>query len=302
MFLWAARETRKLDPVITTAKMLFKYLPAARFDVIQSLKIRFTQASSLNDPFELRQLFYDEKLAAKLASERMEGLDKIWENVPESERTDEAAAFLERTRLKTLRQLERQLSPHAMGEVIMREIDRAFGILSLSRVDDNLLMWSHYADSFAGSVLGLDPAHEFFCGVTPSGENASVRRVTYSSRRQIIFPRDAGFTERLFCEKPLEWAYEQEERSFRYFRDDAPSAGVDPQGNPIFLLDIPPDAVTSLAIGFNASKSDRLAAIETRDEFFPHAPILEAIPSKTHYLVDFRALKKPRKTNKLTGG
>jgi hypothetical protein len=37
--------------------MLYKYLRAARVDVLTGLEVRFTQANALNDPFELRPRF-----------------------------------------------------------------------------------------------------------------------------------------------------------------------------------------------------------------------------------------------------
>jgi len=275
--------------------MLFKYLPAARVDVIQNLQIRFTQPSSLNDPFEVMQLVYDEKAAADFVLRTMERLDALWDGVDAADRTDDAKKLLDRTRIKTLRMLGKKLTPQTFGKVAMQEIDRSFGILSMSRVDDNLLMWSHYADAFRGFVIGLDDGHEFFRAMTPSGQLAKPRRVTYSSRRQILSPQDPEFQERLLCEKPLEWAYEQEERAFRYFLDDAPSVGEDFQGKPIYLVPIPPDAVSNIAIGCKASEGHRKTIVEVRDAFFPHAELHEAFPSDTHYEVVFKPLKMRRK-------
>ncbi|EPJ44297.1 MAG: hypothetical protein OFPII_35920 [Osedax symbiont Rs1] len=39
-----------------------------------------------------------------------------------------------------------------------------YGILSMTERIDNLLMWSHYADSHTGFVIGFDPSHDFFDG------------------------------------------------------------------------------------------------------------------------------------------
>jgi len=38
-----------------------------------------------------------------------------------------------------------------------------YGILSLTRHDDDLLMWAHYADEHRGAVFEIDIADEAFC-------------------------------------------------------------------------------------------------------------------------------------------
>jgi hypothetical protein len=45
---------------------------------------------------------------------------------------------------------------------IVDQLNRRIGIFCLSRKSDSLLMWSHYADQYAGAVVEFDAAHEFF--------------------------------------------------------------------------------------------------------------------------------------------
>src|SRR5207237_9937705 len=42
------------------------------------------------------------------------------------------------------------------------ELSRVFGLVCLSKLNDQILMWSHYAASHTGVVLGLDGEHAFF--------------------------------------------------------------------------------------------------------------------------------------------
>jgi hypothetical protein len=44
---------------------------------------------------------------------------------------------------------------------ILRKLDLSIGILCLSRVGDSLLMWSHYADQYAGAVIEFDGDNGF---------------------------------------------------------------------------------------------------------------------------------------------
>jgi len=45
---------------------------------------------------------------------------------------------------------------------IVDQLNRRIGIFCLSRKSDSLLMWSHYADQYAGAVVEFDAAHELF--------------------------------------------------------------------------------------------------------------------------------------------
>ncbi len=45
-----------------------------------------------------------------------------------------------------------------------QQSNQHIGILSLARVKDSLLRWSHYVDQYAGAVVGFDGFHEFFAG------------------------------------------------------------------------------------------------------------------------------------------
>jgi hypothetical protein len=55
-------------------------------------------------------------------------------------------------------------SNDAMSRDIVQQLNQLVGVLSLSRVRDSLLMWSHYADQYAGAVMEFDGSHEFLTG------------------------------------------------------------------------------------------------------------------------------------------
>ncbi|MTD33067.1 DUF2971 domain-containing protein [Paludibacterium denitrificans] len=84
------------------------------------------------------------------------------------------------------------------------------GILSLSCNYDQILMWSHYASSHTGMVIGLDLLEdpEFF--VTPL-------RVSYVDEYEPLdyFADQKGTIEKNITTKSLSWAYEEEMRIFK---------------------------------------------------------------------------------------
>lgn len=107
------------------------------------------------------------------------------------------------------------------------------GILSLTRVPTNSLMWAHYADSHKGFVLGFDMEDSGFLETQSNMIPAHFGSVIYSRRRLLddystkeTNPLIVGETfrfdvsnyeklQRLFLTKPLDWAYEEEVRVFK---------------------------------------------------------------------------------------
>ncbi len=49
-----------------------------------------------------------------------------------------------------------------MVKMMMNAINDTIGILCFTEKNDNLLMWSHYANSHKGFVLEFYPEHQFF--------------------------------------------------------------------------------------------------------------------------------------------
>src|SRR5207249_4525613 len=55
--------------------------------------------------------------------------------------------------------------PESAGEFRRTHINMVsaeFGLLCLSEIADDILMWSHYTRSHSGLVIGLKTSHEFF--------------------------------------------------------------------------------------------------------------------------------------------
>ena len=142
---------------------LYKYLSPARLDVLQALRIRFTQVSALNDPFESLpgatledvawyKAYFQRRIDTELA--RLSHL------------TRQERRALERTRWKEFGHFhtcytdKKWLSE--LSERVQRMGDAVHGCLSLSATCTNILMWSHYASDHRGFVVGFDPNHEFF--------------------------------------------------------------------------------------------------------------------------------------------
>lgn len=94
-----------------------------------------------------------------------------------------------------------------------------YRILSLSKRNDNILMWSHYANNFSGACIGFDENKSF----------AIAEDVVYSSELYCVDPHYSleEIAHNTLVFKNKDWAYEEEKRiiltkkeQFFYFDKD----------------------------------------------------------------------------------
>ena len=125
--------------------ILYKYMSLERKNFWTDYKLRFTQPSAFNDPFEClpSYSFIPEQLMPKHA-----GFGEL------------AALFYG---------LEKDSSQFNDDTVIF----------CMSQVWDSVLMWAHYADSHKGFAVGFDMSHPFFDFEKPYG----TRKVRYCKSR-----------------------------------------------------------------------------------------------------------------------
>ncbi|HEY5209832.1 MAG TPA: hypothetical protein VIJ42_10345 [Stellaceae bacterium] len=252
---------------------LYKYVDIAGLRRILQGSVRFTQPSAFNDPFEL----LPEVVIANDSGEKQFSFSF---DVRAQRRRPPPGALNEVP--------EGCQASDAMSRDIVQQFNSLIGILSLSRVNDSLLMWSHYADQYAGAVVVFDGSHEFFDGQID---------VEYRPLRPM---RDVGayvsppepIPVAELCAKSEQWKYEQEVRVIRSLVD-CEKKGIGPRGFPIYTQHLPPECIKSVTLGertpvteqraiYDAVKDTRitltLAAIDHRGYAFRRELIKMAVP------------------------
>ncbi len=105
-----------------------------------------------------------------------------------------------------------------IGDKKIQNIFQNAGICSFSRVEDNLLMWSHYANSHNGICYGFDKrllAESLWKNVNAKGETFFEEGdVLYTSSPPHVYDKGFGKYEAkdIIFNKSLGWSYEQEYR------------------------------------------------------------------------------------------
>lgn len=207
---------------------LYKYVGIPGLRRILDGSIRFTQPSAFNDPFELLpEIIVPSdaperpiRVSFDILAARRAAPDGVLEVIPEGCGSNDA-----------------------MSRDIVQQLNQLIGVLSLSRVRNSLLMWSHYADQYAGAVVEFDGSHDFFAGQIDIDY-----RQTRPRRHVDAYLTGAPIPVAELCAKSDQWAYEQEVRIVRTLADCQPS-GQDPRRFPIFVQAIPAGAVKSVILG-----------------------------------------------------
>lgn len=238
----------------------YKYLNPERVDVLEKLKIKYTQVTALNDPFEsLLGLickdkdWYSRRFLAKINNEINElgikGESKKKQYFRQRKK-DFPNWYKCYTDTKWLTET---------SEEIQSMVASVSGILSLSATNKNILMWSHYARNHEGFVIGFDGNHEYF--------GKSVEKVIYSETRPYYDPTIKSHEPTIFNTKNIDWAYEQEYRKSMPLVEQIdldngnklspfdPAHIKNSDKNKIFLFDFPTGSIHSIILGWKSDSN-----------------------------------------------
>ncbi|MEJ2744166.1 MAG: DUF2971 domain-containing protein [bacterium] len=174
-------------------------------------EIYFAAAKELNDPFEAIIPVRHDLLSKRQKLKIIEKHIKI-EN-------PNAAKKEIRKRAEIILAEGHYRDPENLAETRRQKISR-FGIFSVAEVEDNLLMWSHYADSHKGFCVGFDVSglKDYFQGSPDHNMAIELHRIKYYKRPPMInqYKVNPRHTEEAVVEsiimKSSDWAYEKEYR------------------------------------------------------------------------------------------
>ena len=274
---------------------LYKYVEPARIDVLRAGKIRFTPPRSLNDPFELNPYFTGlmdrTRLISELNSKHSMIVNATVRAYPPAVRSD-----VERQVLAMLRtegdQLRREFEAMSAVEAkesgprILAWVNKKLGMLALSEVPDDILMWSHYADGHKGMVLEFDDTHPWFNSTHPANPLFTrCLKVDYRKERPALV-LDKFDQVSIFLVKSDRWEYEREIRVIRPLEE----ANETKDGGTIHLFNFPTACLTAVVCG---SRADGVLLAELRtlartDQRWRHLKIRRAWLDEVAYTLHIR--------------
>lgn len=151
---------------------------------------------------------------------------------------------------------------------------------SFSKMYDNILMWSNYAEGHKGIVLSFDTFLKYWHG-------EEFRKIDYSNER-IRLPNsrtDANeYVWKMLTRKSLDWSYEQEYRMIKLTREN-----TTPEGKGI-LFPFDSKALKAIRLGLNIEEGLRQRILRLRDERYKDAVVYQAKFNRREYKLDFEQL------------
>jgi hypothetical protein len=199
----------------------------------------FANPSSFNDPFDCYPSFSFDATESEIISYFAKIIRRNSPLASEKRVLHEAIARLydPKTGPKSPDYLKQVHEAHD------RHVAEKIGVLCLSEIADDILMWSHYADLHRGICLQFNSNFSFF-------ENA--HRINYKHERPKINPfRDhiEQVMESVLLTKADHWAYEKEWRLIHY----SDGAGA---------YRFPSEALTGIVLGSRISESNEQKVLE----------------------------------------
>ena len=201
------------SPSIDAPDRLYKYRSAQSDldlerleEIVLHNKIFFSSPKSFNDPFDCRPAFDFSGSAKQIRNEHIRLIKKFDPSMNRRQRRTDASAMLK----DPARDPRCAVVQHTIQDQYNEEMNR-IGVLCVSEVNDDILMWSHYANSHAGVCLEFDGFGTFM-------ERA--QKVIYTRKRPSIPQFDRAdpveMLDRGLLTKSEHWQYEKEWRLIRY--------------------------------------------------------------------------------------
>lgn len=224
-------------------------MPPDRYDFFDTFMLRFTQPEALNDPYECAPVFKGNVLNyfRTKAGDPLKGLS------------------------------QKQAYDTFYGS-FMGEMNKHYGILSLSKLNNNCVMWAHYTDNHKGFVLGFDENHSFF---------NRAKKVKYVKERYTINMGNISFDENLFLYKDRSWSYEKEVRVI----SDLDKSNRTLSGN-IKLFSVPPELIRAVYFGVEFDRFIRQRVIKKikNSDNLNHISTYEAELSDTEFIMEMEPI------------
>lgn len=278
---------------------VYKYCDSHGVEILRNTELKITPPSQFNDPFEFTPRVTCSNLPRK-AKALLRNKDNVRGLYLSKKATGQfTGSFREfRDSLRKARPQLRDLTElafrMAMAKAQMEYLDHIstrFGILSMSKRRDSILMWGHYCKSHRGLVIGFDGEWEVF------RLGKGLRPVQYV-RERVQFDTSwkpgtapcSQFTDQLILSKGLDWAYEQELRQM--FGLERLVKKLIRNGTPSFFCPFPSSIVLSVTLGARCSpEAEHGIRSVLQEKRYSHVRLDRAVLHESDFALDFERVE-----------
>ena len=265
--------------------MLYKFLPPkGAKDSLSNLTIKLSPPNQLNDPFEFMPGGYtgdtqDERFKRGMELLKTDKYRQYWNSKKGTNLSNEDwISFLKNLPSAEIFALVNSVFDRLQARdwsTFIDKISQSFGLASFSEKNDNILMWSHYAHSHQGVVIGYD-LHEFSDKLHKVKYTADRIKLPLSStcdsedeRKEIMLS--------VMKSKSKDWHYEDE---WRLISRLPPISD-----NNLYLLKIEPSLIRSVYFGIKTSNEDQreILSLVSKLPNCEEIQIYEMVPTKESF-------------------
>lgn len=246
-------------------KILYKYKPLNEYTdkLLFEGDLYFPSIGQLNDPFEgsIPYILDPKELTTEKIFQYMYELARrsnpTWSD-------EQVYKFVTKEVEKDLLHNEKHIEQQ--NKENREEVERLFGILSLTNQRNNFLMWSHYADSHKGICIGFDVEKIFNVVLGSLGE------VIYSKDLPIKHLNSdvTEFMQNLLLTKSKVWEYENEYRLIK-------------MNGARKTYSIPFDSILEITFGCKVSLEEKERIIKQMSDKNPSCIFYNSSLSKTKF-------------------
>ena len=309
-------------------QILYKYFIEERVEILENGLIRYTQPGLFNDPFEafpylksITNTDIIDEYSNKIDDQDSGIKQRIFEIIENDSQFKSLPAHqkvLARRMVeantdsviskfapmaKELFRSSMKLEGPAGKEMIKRfvnAVNSTIGILCLTDTYKNLLMWSHYANSHKGFVLGFNTDHKIF---NKSDSNFGLFGYLKDVRYTKIRPETILFDTRKDKESNLDnwvknfiwvksshWRYENEWRILEQLKMSFTQIKVNSEL--IHLYKIPFDAIHCIYLGCKMpnEQKNKISNIIKDNSSLKHITIIQAEMDNKEYKLNFKII------------
>ena len=140
------------------------------------------------------------------------------------------------------------------------------GIFSLSKNENNILMWSHYTNSHTGVIIKINANKNYFEYLDKVDYTIERPKVKFS-KRDYTPEESLEAYKKVFFNKYSGWSYESEHRDMKPLIKGHNSGEVDKNGFPIILFDFPIEIIEGIIFGVrvvNNKITEFIAQVENK--------------------------------------
>jgi hypothetical protein len=253
--------------------ILYKYLSPDRIDVLENLRIRFTQPLYLNDPYETNPVVTGS-----------ETTQEQWEKIGRIECERNGMNYDDFKQLEDPKVREK-LFPDSL-QIMKALFNHITGILSLSETHDNVLMWSHYCLNHTGFVIQFYCDHPFFKSAQKDYVIDSLSKVDYLFERPTASLENLTMRDWYFAKSNF-WSYEKEWRILKTIE----KAETKLSNGEISLFNIPKEVIKCVYIGAACSEEQEEKIIKFVDKNELNCHLNKMVLNPRNYKIDAIDLK-----------